>query len=158
MPDFVRKRNRLRSYDYASNNMYFITICTLDKACILCDPQDFLLTETGQTVMEAVESIPRLYEGISLMHYVIMPNHVHMLLLLNRSNTSVSTVVNQMKRHISLQTGRPVWQKSFFDHIVRNEADYLRIWEYIGENPKKWSIDRYNPDYETKTPPETVSQ
>jgi len=108
--------------------------------------------------MEAVESIPRLYEGISLMHYVIMPNHVHMLLLLNRSNTSVSTVVNQMKRHISLQTGRPIWQKSFFDHVVRNEADYLRIWEYIDENPKKWSIDRYNPDYETKTPPETVSQ
>lgn len=56
---------------------------------------------------------------------------------------SVSTIVGQMKRISSKMTGRSLWQKGFYDHIIRSGSDYLRIWQYIDENPAKWSEDEY---------------
>ena len=80
-----------------------------------------------------------------------MPNHVHILLTLGEQNgrmisaptKGLSTIVGQMKRAVSKLAHMDVWQKGYHDHVVRNDADYLRIWDYIETNPAKWREDRY---------------
>ena len=92
-----------------------------------------------QTICE----IPDHYSGVQLVQYVVMPNHVHLLLLLSNSDVSVSQVVQQLKRMASVRIGQPVWQKSFHDRVVRNAREYKKIMEYIDNNPLRWELDRY---------------
>jgi len=79
--------------------------------------------------------------------YVIMPNHIHLILLISDDHgramraPTISTVVNQLKGYVSKQIGYSIWQKLFHDHIIRNNADYLDIWKYIDENPVRWHED-----------------
>ncbi len=86
-------------------------------------------------------------------NYVIMPNHVHILLRLEKSDEnlkirSVSTVIQQMKGYATKSAGFGLWQKSFHDHVVRGEHDYLKIMEYIENNPIRWKEDCYYSDNE----------
>ena len=81
-------------------------------------------------------------DEIHVDHYVIMPNHVHLLLRITPDGRrvaapTVSSVVNQFKGAVSKAAGFSCWQKSFHDHIIRDEADFRRIWEYIDANPGK---------------------
>ena len=86
--------------------------------------------------------------------YVVMPNHVHMLLLMKSSNEracpDIRYAVRLYKRKVTQRAGFSVWQKGFYDHIVRSDREYLEIWTYIDNNPKKWRLDRYCP-YAEKT-------
>ena len=76
--------------------------------------------------------------------YVIMPNHVHMILSLNEDSIiPLSQIVGSFKAGVSREIGFSVWQRSFYDHIIRSEADYKRICEYIENNPAKWALDKY---------------
>ncbi len=72
-----------------------------------------------------------------------MPNHIHLLLTLNDSETSVSSIINQTKGKITRQSGYSVFQKSFYDHIIRTPAEFERVWDYIENNPRKWNEDMY---------------
>lgn len=84
------------------------------------------------------------HNGVYLNHYVIMPNHIHMIIELdNGTTTSLSTIVGLLKSGISREIGFSVWQRSFHDHIIRNETDYKNIWNYIENNPAKWAMDKY---------------
>ena len=95
--------------------------------------------------------MPRRYANVTLDQYVIMPNHVHILLTLGDQNgrmisaptKGLPIVVGQMKRTVSKQAHMDIWQKGYHDHVVRNDADYLRVWDYIETNPAKWREDRY---------------
>ena len=86
---------------------------------------------------------------ISVDCYVIMPNHVHMILFIDRSTEqgvsapTLSHVVQQMKGHVTKCIGKAVWQSRFYDHVIRNVQDYREIWTYIENNPAKWLEDRY---------------
>ena len=91
----------------------------------------------------AIENIPSIYPNVSVDHYVIMPNHVHMILVLSDSQTSVPVIINQLKRNATKQIGYSIFQRSYHDHIIRNQADYEKIWEYIEDNPRKWNEDTY---------------
>ena len=88
------------------------------------------------------------YPAVSLDHYVIMPNHIHLLLQICTDDDgrsmiapTISNVVRHMKGCVSKQVGRSVWQKGFYDHIIRNDADYEGVWNYIEGNPSKWHED-----------------
>lgn len=110
-------------------------------------------------VQEAVCAIPWHYPAITLEKYVIMPNHIHLLLCIRAQNgrmvsaptgdaptfrpKALSVVIGQMKRAASKQVAAPLWQKGFYDHIIRDEADYLRVCNYMDTNPAKWAEDRY---------------
>lgn len=93
---------------------------------------------------------------ISVDHYVVMPNHVHLILVITAGHIgtdgrtvcapTVSRVVRGWKAAVTKQIGVSIWQKSFHDHIIRNETDYLRIWNYIDTNPAKWREDCYYND------------
>ena len=103
-------------------------------------------------VEQAIREIPTHYTHVRLDKYVVMPNHIHLILALEQSagriisapTKSLSTIVGSMKRYTSKAAGFPLWQKSFHDHVVRNEADYLRIWDYMDANPRRWEEDCYH--------------
>ena len=160
----IRKPNRLPDFDYSTPGAYFITICTKNRKCILWDmvgasiarPHNARLSTYGKIVAQAICDIPLHYPAISVDHYVIMPNHFHLLLQINTDANgrpmvapTISTVVQQLKGVITKQIGQSIWQKLFHDHVVRGEKDYLKIWEYIENNPAKWKEDCfYREDYE----------
>ena len=156
----TRKPNRLKNYDYSSSGRYFITICTAEKQCLLseisavfdiCDPYALRLTAIGNVVKTAVEQIPVRYPSVQVENYVIMPNHVHLLLLVGQDcdnrieGPSVQTVIGHFKRAVSMELGSSIWQKGFHDHVIRSMRDYERHWNYIDSNPIKWVEDEYYP-------------
>ncbi|MCL1857768.1 MAG: hypothetical protein FWF92_00865 [Oscillospiraceae bacterium] len=155
-----RKKNRLDNYDYSKNGAYFITICVknkhellgvIDVKAIINRPQ-IQLSEYGAIVDESIKKIPIHYPQIEIDKYVIMPNHIHIILFINNDNnngrliiapTNVSIVVKELKRCVSKQLGFSLWQKSFYDHIIRDMQDYQIKWHYIDKNPEKWAEDEY---------------
>ena len=156
-----RKQIRLNCYDYSSNGAYFITICTKDRKKILSDivgersalPKELpfiKLTQIGKIVDIAINNIHNHYPCVSVDYYCIMPNHIHMILLIeNTTNGSalrsptIPTIVNQMKGFVTKQVGFSIWQISYFEHIIRNNDELYEIRKYIEENPIKWNSDEY---------------
>ncbi len=145
-----RKQNRLKEYDYGQAGKYFVTICTKNKAKILCDVVGgdahiapyVVLTQYGKTVEKYLRSEPRIEK------YVIMPNHIHLIVHLDgtmwaSSPTTVSNIVRSFKVLVTKEVGTSLFQRSYHDHIIRDERDYREIWDYIEDNPRKWAEDRY---------------
>ena len=146
-----RKQNRLSCFDYRNPGYYFITICTRDKENLFWDhsnSENPKLSSIGIIVEQSICRIPNVYPIIHLDKYVVMPNHVHFILIVERyeenpDGLSISTIVGQTKRVASKAAKRELWQRSFHDHIIRNEKDYQMIWKYIEDNPRKWKEDRF---------------
>ncbi len=151
-----RKTNRLKGYDYSQTGGYFITICVKNKENILwsniggsLSNEKSILSDIGSLVNMAIKNIPHIYDGVSVDKYVIMPNHVHLILILpgkvtkGTTSPSISTIIGQLKRYVTRQVGYPIWQKLFYDRVIRNEMDYKSYWQYIDENPLKWKDDEY---------------
>lgn len=154
-----RKRNRLKDFDYSSNGAYFVTICIKDRNislweavgadiirpdCELIEEIDFPLSEIGKTVEQSIRNIPNCYDCVTVDKYCIMPDHIHMIISIYNhedgrmiSAPTLSTVVGQMKRWVSKQTGKSIWQKSFYDSIIDSDKVYGEVWEYIDNNPRK---------------------
>ena len=152
-----RKINRLTEFDYAGAGGYFITVCTRDRRNLFWEsvgagidrPENVPLTRLGTVVRQSILAIPSHYSAISVDHFAVMPNHIHLLLQIHSDDhgrpmaaPTISTVINQTKGIVSKKAGFSVWQKGFYDHVVRGEADYREIWEYIDNNPVKWMEDR----------------
>ncbi|MBR2926124.1 MAG: hypothetical protein IKC31_00925 [Clostridia bacterium] len=151
-----RKKNRLEHYDYSSCGAYFLTICTVDRRNYFWEkvgemidcPEDVKLSRYGDIVNEAIQKISSVYPALLVENYVIMPNHVHLLLRTCVDECgrplvapTMSRVVNQLKGYVSKRIGSTIWQKSFHDHIIRNIKDYEEHIKYIYENPMRWSYD-----------------
>ena len=152
-----RKPSRLTEYDYSTPNAYFITVCTqnrnnlfwTDVSTAIDRQENIPLTDLGMIVKQVIHDIPKHYPTISVDHAVIMPNHIHLLLQINTdidgrpmAAPTISTVINQIKGVISKKAGFSVWQKGFYDHVIRGERDYRDIWNYIEGNPGKWVEDK----------------
>ena len=151
-----RKPNRLAEYDYSTPNAYFITICTnnrkklfwKDVGAAIGRPENVPLSNLGMTVKQAIHDIAKHYPAITVDHAVIMPNHIHLLLQIHTdpdgrpiAAPTISTVINQTKGIVSKKAGFSVWQKGFYDHVIRSEKDYQEVWNYIEGNPGKWEED-----------------
>ena len=160
----VRKNLRLKDYDYSGAGYYFLTICVKDRhemlgtidvdvGAISNRPLTLMkLSNYGRIVQSVIQEIPVHYAGVTVDKYVIMPNHVHMILIKKHGRlliaptgppATVSRVMKQLKRQVSKKIGFSLWQRSYHDHIIRDEAEYQRIWHYIDENPEKWETDCY---------------
>lgn len=156
-----RKRLRFHQWDYTRPASYFVTFCTAERAPLLGSvleaPDVFSdavvrYSRTGELCREVIGQMAT--EGLAQFEsHVIMPNHVHLLVSIERSElegkgVSISGLVGKIKGRVSFLAHREgisgkIWQRSFHDHIVRNQSDYDRICEYIANNPKKWTLDRY---------------
>ncbi len=172
-----RKSIRLAEYDYSQEGAYFVTICTHGRKCLFGKIADgcMELTEPGRIVTEEIEKTEALRPGVVIDTYVVMPNHVHLIVVLCGDETrfgdtsrrvptggrafgkpqagSLPAVIAAIKsaatRRINLSPGYdggPVWQGRYYEHIIRNGASYGEIRRYIMENPENWSRDENNPD------------
>jgi len=159
-----RKRIRLDNYDYSSAGAYFITICTQNRKCVLScivgrglAPAESLLTEHGKIAERQLLSLEERYPFVSIDQYVVMPNHIHFILLLDGGTAGASprpTVSDVVCAYKSLTTreckrngfAEKLFQTSFYEHIIRNHSDYTEIVEYIQQNPSRWSSDKLYTD------------
>ena len=152
-----RKNIRLQDYDYSQNGVYFITVCVKAHEQILWEnafvganivrPQ---LSDIGRVVEKSIINISNIYDAVCVDKYVVMPNHVHMIIVIDSLNNgrtmcapTMSRIIKQCKEYVTKQIKFSIWQKSFHDHIIRNEDEYQKIWQYIDENPLKWTEDTY---------------
>jgi len=153
LPDRVTLR--LREYDYKSNGVYFVTVCTDDRQSILCDilPQTDMfssvptrLTKIGETVDQAIRYIDQMNDGVSVLDSIIMPNHIHLLIMIDHDNgceLSLSTIIGRLKSFTTKRAGRKIWQRSFHDHILRDGEELQRYYTYLSDNPALWALDKY---------------
>ncbi|MBR5498509.1 MAG: transposase [Clostridia bacterium] len=144
-----RKANRLKNYDYSTKGDYFITICTHERKNIFwmsdyksTNVKNYieLLNDNGKIVDKVLNKANDVYaEKAVIEKYVIMPDHIHILIsILYDHIVSVDMIVKNIKKYASIETGiKELWQKGFYDHVVRNENDYSEIWDYIDANPRK---------------------
>ncbi|MBB6214042.1 REP element-mobilizing transposase RayT [Anaerosolibacter carboniphilus] len=151
-----RKNVRLKNYDYSQAGYYFITICVKDKRCMLWEDNVEApsgrpnLSNIGTIVAAGIENITRIYENVMIDKYAIMPNHIHMIIVLRGKEDrramhapTISRIINQFKGFVTKQIGYSIWQKLFYDHVIRNEQEYQNICPYIETNPLKWMEDCY---------------
>ena len=170
-----KKQYRRRNYDYSQNGSYFITICTADREMFFGDINDgkIELSEIGWIAEKFWQEIPSHFLGVNLDEYVIMPNHIHGVIEINKSDPvgtghcpvptvgskfghvtpkSLSTIVGSYKSivtkeiNLHIQNSGFAWQLRFHDRIIRDEGELNRIREYIESNPSNWESDRNNQD------------
>ena len=148
-----RKPTRLKEYDYGTPGAYFVTICTHYRECILsnivgeglCALPKNILTFIGKETEKSIQYINDNYINVKIDKYVIMPNHIHLIVILDDSgghrDPPLQNIIGQLKSYTTNKFGSVLWQRSFHDHIIRNEKDYQKIWEYIDTNQLKWKED-----------------
>ena len=145
--------------DLDREHIYFVTICSKDRAWVFGDvvgrddliPPTVELTDYGVVVDGLITNIPNCYEKVRVPNYIIMPNHIHMLIHISKSafggmGSSRPTLQNVIRAFKSLTTkaiGFSPWQDSYHDHIIRNQKDYQYHVQYIANNPEKWRDDAY---------------
>ena len=149
----IRKKHRLKEFDYSSAGSYFITVCTSGKKKFFWEKSDIKtidaknlpISDIGKTVEKAITQIPEHYPDMKVDTYCIMPDHIHLLITVDSENSDykltknrVITAVTSMKRWVSRQIGESIWQKSFYDHCIRNKQDYLETHSYIYMNPLQY--------------------
>lgn len=190
-----RRSIRLKGYDYTQAGAYFITICTGEQECLFGEVIDGLmcLNDCGRIVHREWGRLPARFKNIALDAFVVMPNHLHGIVLImdesrDRGTTvgarqgisktlahkrpaaplrgppqsveqfgrpvpgSIPTIVRSYKSAVSFRIHRlrdtptgPVWQRNYYEHVIRNEADLRRIQAYIKTNPARWMADRLHP-------------
>ena len=154
---------RLKGADYDSAYAIFLTICTKERQCILSnivgtgvlDGPEIKLTKYGQIAEKYIHQLNDFYTHLSIECYVIMPNHIHLILWLKDeengpSRTPVPTVQNSkaskfistFKRFCNKECGENIWQYRSYDHIIRNSKDYDEHIKYICQNPLTWQFDK----------------
>ena len=147
-----RKQNRLHGFDYSSVGDYFITICTKNRINIFWK-DDFnsdlaiaksyteLLSPIGKIAHSVIQRTDSVYNNkIKVDKFVIMPNHIHIIYSIYEPMYSVSSIVMQLKRRICIESkNSDIWQKGFYDHVIRCDKDYNEMWDYIDANPRKYT-------------------
>ena len=160
----IRKSNRLKDFDYSTDGAYFITIGTQNGEHLLGKlvgddahivPPSIMLSDFGLVAQKYINNINVLYEHVSVDKYIIMPNHIHMIVVIKRNlengtmwassptNAGVPKTIRSLKVLVSKEIGFSLWQRSYHEHIIRSEDDYNRIWQYIDDNPAHWAVDEY---------------
>ena len=150
------KKRRLENYDYGSNGAYFITVCTYERAELFGSVGE--PSEVADKMKEIFEEVLSTYSQISCPQYVVMPNHLHALLVIDKTGwesreaipdfmrvfKSKSTVayIRMVEEGIAQPFHGKLWQRSYYDHIIRNEQDFREVWKYIEENPLRWKLKR----------------
>jgi len=169
-PPSKRHTVRLPHYDYRRAGGYFVTICSHQRACIFGDIHEgnVSLSPIGRIVEWAWQNLPEHHPQVVLDEFIIMPNHVHGILLFSDSKedtagcvptqrfgsvapASLSAVMRSFKSavtkqtHATLRHADTIWQPRFYEHVIRNDEDLYNIRKYIQENPLKWELDNENP-------------
>jgi len=176
-----RKSVRLKGYDYAQSGYYFITICTRNRELLFgkIDDGEMILSSNGIIANCEASRVASHYHGIEIHNYVIMPNHVHLMIAVARlavvgaplaapvaqdmsavsltgdagaasGAPTIGNIIRGYKSGVSRLAGFSLWQRNYYEHIVRNDKECNSINEYINMNPLLWEADCHNPNNKKK--------
>ena len=139
-----RRSPRLKAFDYATEGAYFITVCAAGMRCVfgVVESAEAHLNPLGRLVAAEWQAIPERWESVELDEFVVMPNHIQGILWLTRAGQvpPLHRVVGAFKAGLSRKARRPIWQRSFYDRVIRNEAELEAFRTYIIENPLSWRL------------------
>jgi len=184
-----RRSIRLKGYDYSQAGAYFITLCTQDRACLFGKVVngEMRLNDAGRMVLAEWNRLPERFPQVVLDAFVVMPNHVHGILVITdpaptvgatvgatptvgattRVAPTVGNIIGAFKSRVTVEYIRGVktsgwppfrgrlWQRNYYEHIIRNERALNAIRRYILENPLRWHLDRENL---ARTAPDPLAQ
>lgn len=166
-----RRSIRLKGYDYSRNGAYFVTMCIQNRECRLGKIVDnkMILNDAGTMIRSVFEEIPQSYPSAGIEIYQIMPNHVHAIIYVGKGpcacpsgqgqprgvapTLSLPDIIHRFKTlttkrymdHVIQRNWQPflkkLWQRNYFEHIIRDESEFDRLYEYIVNNPLNWAID-----------------
>lgn len=168
-----RRSIRLQGYDYTQPGKYFITICTQGHVCLFGDVVngEMRLNGCGRIARDEWLKTADLRQRVQLDAFIVMPNHIHGIIVLTDdgrretlfrtptteqfgkpTSDSIPTIVRLFKSSVTTRInkllgtpGTSVWQRNYYEHIVRDDGSLNRIRQYIENNPARWSTDRNNP-------------
>jgi REP element-mobilizing transposase RayT len=164
-----RKANRMIGYDYTQDNLYFVTSCVKNRVCCFGEiiSQKMVLNEYGKIAEKQWHWLGQRYSYVRLHQFVVMPDHIHGIIEINRSHVFVGTGRDpSLQKHQHNESIKPIkikslselmgayktttskqihllgfdsfaWQRSFHDHIIRDEKSFINISNYIATNPIK---------------------
>ena len=172
-----RRSIRLRNHDYTQPGGYFITIVTHQRACLFGQivNEEMQLNDYGRIADECWRAIPEHFPNVELGTYVVMPNHVHGIIVINENRTtmnssssvgaqhasplsphrvkpkSIGVIVGSFTSAVTRRIGRElnatgIWQRNYYEHIIRDHKDWDRIHRYLESNPSRWVQDEENPN------------
>ena len=168
-----RKTIRLKGYDYSQYGSYFVTICIFTKEPLLGDIYNdlIILSRIGHAITKWWQELPRKFPHIKLDEFVIMPNHIHGIITIVGADLCVgpndmgahtgaplqkivqwlktmttNEYLKLIKAGISQNMNSKLWQRGYFEHVIRNEKDLSAVRQYINDNPLKWQFDSENPN------------
>ena len=162
----VRKPLRMTHYDYNTPGAYFLTFCTHNRKHFLsrivratAESSESQLTTCGKMVESVMRIIPA-HLHVAIDHYVIMPNHVHLIAVITEENIlqeiresplQSRSIMSKLIGYIKMNASKAirqhygdvtVWQRGYYDHVIRNQEDYVALAEYIQTNPLRWELDK----------------
>ena len=182
-----RRSIRLRDYDYSNAGAYFVTLCAFQHECLFGEVTvgDMRLNDAGRMVIAIWDSLPQRYEGVDVDAFVVMPNHIHGIIVINdpvgaihespafespafesdvksgairesplqnRRAMTLSKIVGYLKMNAAKEInqfrdnpGVPVWQRNYYERVIRDEQELAMIRQYIVDNPVKWDEDENHP-------------
>jgi REP element-mobilizing transposase RayT len=165
----------LKSYDYTQAGYYFVTICTEGKKHTLGEVASGMefheqqlssqyvgggfhaapqtrLSLIGEEVQKSILKIPEIYDSVEIDQYVIMPNHIHLIVILEggHGNPPLHDIIGRMKSFTTKRYNQlnntdyvALWQRNYYEHVIRNDKELQEIRQYIVNNPAKWELDKY---------------
>ncbi len=162
---------RLRNFDYTQQGAYFLTICTHERKSLFgrIINGEMRLNTYGRIVEEEWEKTAQIRSNLTMDRFIVMPNHIHGIVVISRGtmhraptstfesfgklvSNSIPTIVRGFKSAVTTRINairnsshKPVWQRNYYEHVIRNEIDLKEIYEYINSNPLKWLEDENNP-------------
>ena len=184
----INKQYRLPHYDYSTTGYYFVTLCTRNHVCHMgrIEEEKIVMNSIGKIATEVWENIPNIYELVGIDEFIVMPNHIHGIVIIRENYLSSDCGKNEEKTNLINQiptTEKPkiprnpmeskkislgkiirrykakvkfmaglngyaqfVWQNRYYERVIRNEAELMKIREYIRNYVLKWNKDKNNPD------------
>ena len=153
-----RKSIRLKNYDYTKNGLYFVTICIQNREHLLGEIIDgqHIVYDSGKMINLIWNDLGKHFNGVTTYEFVVMPNHVHGIIGLENSSLNLSETIRRFKtfttrqyiKHVTNSQWKPfykkLWQRNYYEHIIRNEQSLEKLRTYIENNPLKWNVDILN--------------
>jgi putative transposase len=160
-PQYHHRRSiRLRNYDYSQCGRYFVTICIQNRECLLgsISQGHFLASESGKVVQQSLEALQQNHPETTIESWVVMPNHIHFILeIQEKTDIALGELVRQFKYTTTKQInalrnspGTKIWQRNYYENIIRTDRGHQIIRDYIQQNPIRWEIDQLHPQIPSK--------